>query len=195
MTSSPKPSSTSDTSLPDAKVDSNAVSNTTVESMGNISSDSTNSTIKPVDPKSAVPVTPPRPLHPMPTNFPELSLPTETRLPRPVLPMAQVSQAPAPLPNPHDIYDGSSTYSPEHVVCVRCGSSNLAQGQIVDYGDKFRNVLFAPRRVSLRWLNSVLAILPFRALVKTNAIACRNCGLVQLTIDPSELRHAERRRD
>jgi ribosomal protein L40E len=109
--------------------------------------------------------------------------------------MSQMPTAPEPLPNPHDVFDGHGRYSPEHLICVRCGSSNLAQGQIVDYGDKFRDVLFAPRRVSLRWLNSVLAILPFRALVKTSAIACRDCGLVQLTIDPSELRHAERCRD
>lgn len=140
---------------------------------------------------------PRRPLHPMPTSFPELTLPTEPDLPRPPLPPPAMAMAmpPVPLPNPHDIHDGHGYYSSEHVVCVRCGSSNLAAGQVVEYGSKFHEVFFAPKRASVRWLNSVLALFPFRSVTKLAALACRDCGFVQFVVEPGELRRAERRRD
>ena len=86
-------------------------------------------------------------------------------------------------------------YSPSSFVCVRCGSRNLADGYIVDFGEKFQQVHFAPKRVSLRWLNSILALRPWKNLAKLDAVACRDCGAVLLTVLPEELRRAERRRD
>ena len=190
MTSSPDTSPTPDTPVSGTQPDPGASVNAAPDMT------TADQTPKPMPKYQAPDPVPPRPVHPMPASFPELYLlPTETRLPRPPQSMTPVNTPPVSLPNPHDIYDGHGGYSPEHLVCVRCGSSNLAQGQVVDHGDKFRDIMFAPKRVTLRWLNSVLAVMPFRSLAKMNAIACRNCGLVQLTVDPSELRRVERRRE
>jgi ribosomal protein L40E len=87
------------------------------------------------------------------------------------------------------------TSSPKAFVCVRCGSTNLAPGYIVDYGEKFEQIRFAPKRITLRWLNSILALRPWRSLAKVNAEACRDCGAVLLVVEPDELRRAEHRRD
>lgn len=86
-------------------------------------------------------------------------------------------------------------YRPEQFVCVRCGSRNLTRGMIVDYGEKFEQVRFAPRRLSLAWLNSLFNLRPWRALARLDAVACRDCGAVLLTVDPAELRRAERIRE
>lgn len=100
--------------------------------------------------------------------------------------------APAPAVNPHVAH----SYQPERFACVRCGSTNLARGVIVDYGgEKFEQVRFAPRRISLNWLNSLLNLRPWRALLKLEAVACRDCGAVVLVVDPEALRRAERTRD
>jgi len=85
------------------------------------------------------------------------------------------------------------SFSPEQFRCVRCGSTHLAQGYIVDYGERFEQVHFAPKRVKLGWLNSLLALRPWRALAKLDAVACRDCGAVLLTVRPDELRRAEHR--
>jgi hypothetical protein len=132
-----------------------------------------------------------RPRHPMPTHFPEVHLPEIAR-PAPTRPVPAVPAAPPP--DPHSVHDGTS-YVAERLVCIRCGSTNLARGQVVDYGDKFRDLRFAPKRMTLSRLNSLLNLRPFRALVKVNALACRDCGLVQMVIDPSDLRRVERHRD
>ncbi len=121
---------------------------------------------------------PTQPVYPEPQHFPEVR--TDV-----------VDTPPAPEPIPHVEY----TYSPEAFACVRCGSKNLAEGYITDYGDKFEQVHFAPKRVTLKWLNSILALRPWRSLAKLNAVACRDCGAVLLTVAPEELRRAERRRD
>ena|SRR5258708_2417069 len=87
------------------------------------------------------------------------------------------------------------SYSPENFACIRCGSRNIAKGYIVDYGDKFEQTHFAPQRITLRFLNSIRALRPWRSLAKLNAEACRDCGLVMIVVDPSELRRAEHHRD
>lgn len=94
-------------------------------------------------------------------------------------------------PMPHVEY----TYSPESFVCVRCGSKNLADGYIVDFGEKFEQVHFAPKRVTLKFLNSLRALRPWRSLATLDAVACRDCGAVLLTVKPDELRRAEQRRE
>ncbi|GAB4547829.1 MAG: hypothetical protein OHK0023_09750 [Anaerolineae bacterium] len=100
--------------------------------------------------------------------------------------------APAPAVVPHVEH----SYQPEKFVCVRCGSANLTRGMIVDYsGTQFEQVNFVLRRVPLNWLNSVFNFRPRRQLLKLDAVACRDCGAVLLTIDPDALRRAERRRD
>jgi hypothetical protein len=95
---------------------------------------------------------------------------------------------PTAEPMPHVEY----SYSRENFRCVRCGSTNLAEGYIVDYGDKFEKIHFAPQRVALKWLNSFLAWRPWRNLAALDAVACRDCGAVLLTVQPDELRRAER---
>ena len=102
--------------------------------------------------------------------------------------------APVVPPDPHSIHDAKG-YVPERQVCVRCGSTNLARGYVVDYSNDFQNIHFAPRRVTLKRLNSLLNLRPFRGLAKLDALACRDCGAVLLTIDPAELRRVERRRE
>ncbi|HRE48168.1 MAG TPA: hypothetical protein PLD47_10620 [Aggregatilineales bacterium] len=84
---------------------------------------------------------------------------------------------------------------PERFMCVRCGSTNLARGIVVDYSDKFEQVRFAPRKLSLNWLNSIFNLRPWKGLLKLDAVACRDCGAVLLEINPSDLRRAERVRD
>lgn len=107
-------------------------------------------------------------------------------------PVPSPESAPAPAVNPHVTH----FYQPERFACVRCGSTNLARGVIVDYGgEKFEQVRFAPRRISLNWLNSLLNLRPWRALLKLEAVACRDCGAVLLVVDPEALRRAERTRD
>jgi hypothetical protein len=97
-----------------------------------------------------------------------------------------------PQPQPHVAH----FYQPERFACVRCGSTNLARGMIVDYGgQRFEQVRFAPRRLSLRWLNSLFNLRPWRRLLKLEAIACRDCGAVLLVVDPEALRRAEPIRD
>jgi hypothetical protein len=71
----------------------------------------------------------------------------------------------------------------------------LAHGLIVDYGDKFEQVRFAPRRISLAWLNSLFNLRPWTQLIKLDAVACRDCGAVTMEINPADLRRAERTRD
>ncbi|MHB8627193.1 MAG: hypothetical protein ACYDBJ_02365 [Aggregatilineales bacterium] len=132
-----------------------------------------------------------RPRHPMPMHFPEVHLPEVSR-PAPPTPMPIVPAVPPP--DPHSVHDGTG-YVAERLACIRCGSTNLARGQVVDHGDKFRDLRFAPKRVTLRRLNSLLSLRPFRSLVKMNALACRDCGLIQMIVDPSDLRRAERHRE
>ncbi len=151
-----------------------------------------------------------RPRHPMPGHFPELRHIPEPKhaqevvvVPAPVVqpvlqpitkPVEQVPVAPV-IQDPHSVHDAVKSYQPERSVCVRCGSSNLSSGYVVDYGDQFRQVHFAPRRITLGRLNSLLNLWPFRGLAKLNAVACRDCGAVLLVVEPGELRRAERRRE
>lgn len=123
------------------------------------------------------------PVHPEPEQFPE----TEEIFDQPVHTVtASQPVPPAPQAAPHSDVGGE-------FVCLRCGSRDMAVGYIVDYGDKFEQIHFAPIRITLRWLNSFRALHPWRSLAKINAEACRNCGTVMLVIDPEELRRAERR--
>jgi len=125
----------------------------------------------------------------------EPNTPTSTLPPEPpeIELLDQVDTAPAPPPpQPHVAH----FYQPERFACVRCGSTNLARGMIVDYsGQRFEQVRFAPRRLSLRWLNSLFNLRPWRRLLKLEAIACRDCGAVLLVVDPEALRRAEPIRD
>ncbi len=123
---------------------------------------------------------PSKPVYPEPQNFPEALSEPE---PPP--------QAEAPVVVPHVEH----SYSPEQFACVRCGSKNLARGMIVDYGERFEQVRFAPRRLSLNWLNSLFNLRPWRALIKLDAVACRDCGAVLLVLDPEELRRADPNRE
>ena len=130
-----------------------------------------------------------RPVYPEPEDFPETSAVLDENA-------NQVNSAPIPEPDipepaPHVEY----SYSADDFACVRCGSRNIAKGYIVDYGDKFEQTHFAPQRITLRFLNSIRALRPWRSLAKLNAEACRDCGLVMVVVDPSELRRAEHHRD
>lgn len=107
----------------------------------------------------------------------------------PTIPAAPVPYAPADKQTIQPNYTG---YQAERQVCVRCGSTNLSRGYVVDFSDKFQHLHFAPRRMSTRRLN--WALRPFRSLTQLNAVACRDCGAVLLVADPHELRKAERRR-
>jgi hypothetical protein len=102
---------------------------------------------------------------------------------------AAIPYAPADTQNVQPNYTG---YQAERNVCVRCGSTNLSRGYVVDYSDQFRQLHFATRRMSTRRLN--WAIRPYRSLTQLNAVACRDCGAVLLVADPHELRKSERRR-
>ena len=115
-----------------------------------------------------------RPIYPEPQVFPEVP---------------PAAAEPPPLPHVEH------SYSPAKFVCVRCGSDNIGQGTLVDFtGTKFENVRFAPKRITLRFLNSLRALTPFRSLLPIAAEVCRDCGAILLTVDPDELRQRERRR-
>jgi hypothetical protein len=150
---------------------------------------------------------PVQPLHPVPEHFPEVGDLTEPPAKRsnaelttpvspgqPTIPVVPVTSVTPAAEDPHSVHDAYRTYQPERNVCVRCGSSNLARGYVVDYSEKFRQSYFAPKRVSLGRLNSLLSLRPFRSLAKLDAVACRDCGAVLLVVDASELRRAERHR-
>ncbi len=139
---------------------------------------------------------PTKPLYPEPEHFPE----AEDALaePEPAAPTAaQPAVQPALYvqPEPEIVPHLEHSYTPSRFVCVRCGSKNLAKGMIIDYSDRFDQVRFAPRRININWLNSLFNLRPWRGLLKLEAVACRDCGAVLMTIDPDELRRAERKRD
>ncbi|PJF36283.1 MAG: hypothetical protein CUN49_06175 [Candidatus Thermofonsia Clade 1 bacterium] len=105
-------------------------------------------------------------------------------------PLAPAQTAPAPQSQV------TYFYQPVRLACVRCGSTNLAHGMIVEFsGQRFDQVRFAPRRLSLKWLNSLFNLRPWRRLLKLEATACRDCGAVLLVVDPEALRRAEPTRD
>lgn len=127
---------------------------------------------------------------PEPDSFPEMAI-LDDDAPEPAAP------APAPITalevaNPHIQH----AYSAQAFRCPRCGSTNLADGMVVDFGgDKFEQVRFALKRYSLNWLNSLFNVRPWRRLLRLDAVACRDCGAITLTVDPAVLRRAEKHRD
>jgi hypothetical protein len=134
-----------------------------------------------------------RPIYPEPEHFPEVATATPVAVAAPVAPVsaAPVAVAAPPAPVPHVEH----SYTPEVFVCTRCGSNNIAIGSVIDFnGHHFEQIRFAPKRVTLRFLNSLLALRPQRSLLSIRAEACRDCGAVLLTVDPEELRRLERRR-
>lgn len=117
-----------------------------------------------------------RPIYPEPRSFPEV---VETPADR------------EPPPSPHVEH----SYTPEVFVCVRCGSTNIGHGTIIEFtGHRFEDIRFAPKRISLRFLNSILSLRPRSRLMKMDAEVCRDCGAILLTVDTEELRRIERRR-
>lgn len=76
--------------------------------------------------------------------------------------------------------------------CPRCGSPNLASAYLIDYSfDKFRGLKLAPKALKLQKISRMLR--PFKRLVPVSAQVCRDCGLVQLEVDPEEFEEAERK--
>lgn len=152
------------------------------------------------------PAAPAPPSAPVPENFPELDnqlvptgndqagydeyLDTEMSEMPPDYVEGEYVEEPYLPANPHIEH----AFSSRNFVCVRCGSTNLADGYMVDYGEKFEQIRFAPRRTTLRWLNSVMALRPWKSLAKLEAVACRDCGAVLPVVNPEELRRAERKR-
>lgn len=148
---------------------------------------------------------PVKPVFPEPHYFPEAiqetpappgstpgvpGTPIYIAIPTPYPPAAAPAPE-APKAMPHVEH----SYSRADFACVRCGSKNLARGYVLDYGDKFEQVHFAPKRIPLSWLNSLFNLRPWRRLLKLNAEACRDCGAVLLVVDPDELRRAEHIRE
>lgn len=131
----------------------------------------------------------PKPIYPEPQHFPEADN-VLVKVEQPPIPQGTFGP-PEPVPAPHVQH----SFIASRFTCVRCGSMNLARGMIVDYGDRFEQVRFAPRRIKLSWLNSLFNLRPWRNLLKLEAVACRDCGAVLMTVDPDELRRAERRRE
>jgi hypothetical protein len=84
-------------------------------------------------------------------------------------------------------------YQQERQVCVRCGSTNLTSGYVVDYSEKFRHIHFAPKKMTTKRLNSLRTMRPFNNLIKLDAVACHDCGAVQLVIEPEELARVDKR--
>jgi DNA-directed RNA polymerase subunit RPC12/RpoP len=130
-----------------------------------------------------------KPVYPEPQHFPEAIEMTDSAAYH--LATAEVPDYVPEESMPHVEH----SYSPERFVCVRCGSRNLTRGYVVDYSDRFEQVHFAPKRVALTWLNSLLNLRPWKRLIKLDAVACRDCGAVLLEIDTAALRRAEFRRD
>jgi DNA-directed RNA polymerase subunit RPC12/RpoP len=128
---------------------------------------------------------------PEPDFFPEMAIFEDDEL----VPEPPPDSAPTTaleVANPHVQH----AYSAQAFRCPRCGSTNLADGMVVDFGgDKFEQVRFALKRYSLSWLNSLFNVRPWRRLLRLDAVACRDCGAVTLTVDPAVLRRAEKYRD
>ncbi|MFQ3537039.1 MAG: hypothetical protein SNJ58_14325 [Aggregatilineales bacterium] len=148
-------------------------------------------TTQPNKPTQALPPDPPEVDAPDLAEFEPPPQLYEAPVPAPAAPLAPSYELP-PAPNPHIAH----FYQPERFACLRCGSTNLARGYIVEFGgQRFEQVRFAPRRIPLKWLNSLLNLRPWRRLLRLEAVACRDCGAVLLTVDPEALRRAERIRD
>jgi DNA-directed RNA polymerase subunit RPC12/RpoP len=141
---------------------------------------------------STKPVNPTQPLYPEPQHFPEIIEMTDSGADEayytPSTPMPAFAAEEA-LPHVEH------SYVPDQFACVRCGSKNLARGYVVDYGEQFQQVHFAPKRITISWLNSLLNLRPWKRLLKLDAVACRDCGAVLLEVNPAELRRAEVRRE
>ncbi len=73
--------------------------------------------------------------------------------------------------------------------CPRCGSSNLASAYLIDYSDKFRGLRLAPKALKLGKIARLLR--PFKNLVPVYAQVCRDCGAVQIEVDPEDFAEAE----
>lgn len=87
----------------------------------------------------------------------EPNTPTDTLPPEPPEIEALDLTEPAPLAEtpppayapPVSMPHVTHFYQPERFACVRCGSTNLTRGFIVDYGgQRFEQVRFAPRRIA-----------------------------------------------
>jgi hypothetical protein len=125
-----------------------------------------------------------KPVYPEPQHFPEVIVQAE-----PTPPPAATGQMPPVVNRP----ESAGPIPLADYRCVRCGSSNLTHGYVIDYGDKFEQVRFAPKRTTLRWLNSLFNLRPWRRLLPLNADACRDCGAVMLVVSPYDLREADPR--
>jgi hypothetical protein len=73
--------------------------------------------------------------------------------------------------------------------CPRCGSSNLASAYLIDYSDKFRGLRLAPKALKIGKIARMLR--PFKQLVPVSAQVCRECGAIQLEVDPDDFAEAE----
>ncbi len=148
-------------------------------------------TTQPNKPTQVLPPDPPEVDAPDLAEFEPPAQLYEAPVPAPAAPPAPNYELP-PAPNPHIAH----FYQPERFACLRCGSTNLARGYIVEFsGQRFEQARFVPRRIPLKWLNSLLNLRPWRRLLRLEAVACRDCGAVLLTVDPEALRRAERIRD
>jgi hypothetical protein len=75
--------------------------------------------------------------------------------------------------------------------CPRCGSPDLAAAYLVDYGDRFRQLHLAPKALKIPKIARMLR--PFLNMVKVNALVCRDCGAIQLEVNPDDFAEAERK--
>jgi hypothetical protein len=99
---------------------------------------------------------------------------------------------PAIVPPPHLPEESQPVSSIDRrFACPRCGSEDQGAGYLVDYGDHFRHIYLAPRRLRIGRLRNLLR--PHRHLTKVLADVCRNCGMVILEVNTDEFEAAERR--
>lgn len=76
--------------------------------------------------------------------------------------------------------------------CPRCGSTELAPAYLIDYSmDKFRGLRLAPKALKLGKIARMFR--PFKQIIPVSAQVCRECGMVQLEVDPEDFAEAERK--
>lgn len=103
--------------------------------------------------------------------------------------MANRSRKPPVVVPPTSVPEGDTIGMRLRWTCLRCGSGDLASAYLIDYSDKFRSVRIAPKALKLRRITRMLR--PFQRLVPVSAVVCRDCGAVQLEVDPEEFKEME----
>lgn len=106
--------------------------------------------------------------------------------------MANQPNKPPVVVPPISIPEGDTIGMRLRWTCLRCGSGDLASAYLLEFADdKFRSTRIAPKGLKLTRIARMMR--PYKQLLPVTAIVCRDCGAVQLEVDPEEFKEMERK--